>query len=236
MLVAAAGGWSTLLGGEVGRCVGDAAGCSSNVLRAMSSSVAARSADADAGQRGGPERGERPPAIAIYLMLVSRFLVCITAQRAGRLDCLWRVVVYAAVLAHLSVAKEVLVNPGWVTNMPTGGGKPSGTHVTVRIKFPFTPFFSGASVAFGARQDRQRYMSQRWETSKLQLFETYIRPSLSLHGGRCGSRDVARQLLVARGGPNHPGRREPRGSQVGTSGVAPALEDGPIHSQPLAAH
>ena len=75
--------------------------------------------------------------------------MCITAQRAGRLDCLWRVVVYAAVLAHLSVAKEVLVNPGWVTNMPTGGGKPSGTHVTVRIKFPFTPFFSGASVAFG---------------------------------------------------------------------------------------
>ena len=43
----------------------------------------------------------------------------------------------------------ILVNPGWVTNMPTGGGKPSGTHVTVRIKFPFTPFFSGASVAFG---------------------------------------------------------------------------------------
>ena len=57
MLVAAAGGWSTLLGGETGRCVEDAAGCCSNVLRAMSSSVAARSADADAGQRGGPERG-----------------------------------------------------------------------------------------------------------------------------------------------------------------------------------
>ena len=62
MEVAAAGGWSTLLGGEVGRCVEDAAGCSSTTLRAMSSSVAARSADADAGQRGGSERGARGPS------------------------------------------------------------------------------------------------------------------------------------------------------------------------------
>ena len=55
------------------------------------------------------------------------------------------------------------------------------------------------------------------------------------HVRRCGSRDVAWQLLVARGGPNHPGCREPRGPQVGTSGAAPAVEDGPIHTQPVAA-
>ena len=41
------------------------------------------------------------------------------------------------------------------------------------------------------------------------------------------SRDVARQLLVARGGPNHPVRREPRGPQVGASAAGPTLEDGP---------
>jgi len=72
MEVAAAGGWSTLLGGEVGRCVEDAAGCSSTTLRAMSSSVAARSADADAGQRGGSERGARGPPPDMFAQVFVR--------------------------------------------------------------------------------------------------------------------------------------------------------------------
>ena len=83
MEVAAAGGWSTLLGGEVGRCVEDAAGCSSTTLRAMSSSVAARSADADAGQRGGSERGARgtsPDMAAQWRASASREDVASTAR------------------------------------------------------------------------------------------------------------------------------------------------------------
>ena len=78
MEVAATGGWSTLLGGEVGRCVEEAAGCSTT-LRAMSSSVAARSADADAGQRGA--RGPRDMFAQVLYVSRSAFACqCLVAK------------------------------------------------------------------------------------------------------------------------------------------------------------
>ena len=105
-----------------------------------------------------------------------------------------------------------------------------------------------ASVAFGRGKTDNAYIiaTQKGESHRpkkgvasqkrrFAVFETYIALRSAHHVRRCGSRDVAWQLLVARGGPNHPGCREPRGPQVGTSGAAPAVEDGPIHTQPVAA-